>query len=78
MVNPNKQPLASEQSRLPIPADFYKHEYFDERKFYDKSAAHSNPVQYDLDIIERLVQMHEKGILTEEEFKHLKRRVIGL
>ena len=79
MVNPNKQPApVTEESKLPIPADFYKHEYFDERKFYDRSATNTNPVHHDLDTIERLVQMRDKGILTDEEFQHLKRRAIGL
>lgn len=78
MINPTKAPEpVTEESKLPIPADFYKHEYFDERKFYDKSA-NSNPVHHDIQTIERLVEMRDKGILTDEEFQHLKRRAIGL
>jgi sporulation protein YlmC with PRC-barrel domain len=78
MINPSKEPVKSEQSNLPIPADFYKHEYFDERKFYDKSPANTNPIHHDLDTIDRLVQMRDKGILSDEEFQHLKRRAIGI
>ena len=81
MLNPDKKPVAAEQSNLPIPADFYKHEYFDERKFYDRpggATISSNPVHQDIDAIERLVKMRENGTLTEEEFQHLKRRAIGI
>src|SRR5687768_5207941 len=82
MINPGKtQTPITEQSNLPIPTDFYKHEYFDERKFYDKQPAGSmntNPVHHDLDTIERLIKMRDSGHLTEEEFLHLKRRAIGL
>ncbi len=84
MTNPTKEPVKTEQSNLPIPADFYKHEYFDERRFYDKPDADGkvktnlNPVHHDLDTVDRLVQMREKGVLSEEEFQHLKRRAIGL
>lgn len=82
MINPDKkQTPVTEQSNLPIPADFYKHEYFDERRFYDRKGSgnpSSNPVHHDIDAIERLVRMRENGTLTEEEFQHLKRRAIGL
>jgi sporulation protein YlmC with PRC-barrel domain len=84
MINPDKTPVASEQATTPIPADFYKHEYFDERKFYDRPAdtssanISSNPVHHDLDALERLIKMRDSGVLTEEEFQHLKRRAIGI
>ena len=83
MINPGKQQAPiTEQSNLPIPVDFYKHEYFDERKFYDRSSdsavRSTNPVHHDIDALERLIKMRDNGTLTEEEFQHMKRRAIGL
>ncbi|KAA9331984.1 PRC-barrel domain-containing protein [Adhaeribacter soli] len=81
MINPDRTPVAAEQSKTPIQSEFYNHEYFDEQKFYNRPGSgvtNPNPVHHDLDTIERLIRMRENGSLTEEEFQILKRRAIGM